>query len=110
MNIRAWNNFYLIKKMEFQKDDTFFFKLFFLLLGMDDNSFLFRRGGGKSELVERDLTFVKGYLLLAFTVISFVVIMYMVVIAKFMPDTGNNILDFIKQVRISSIFIITIWK
>jgi hypothetical protein len=77
------------------------------LLGMqDDNkSFLFARGGAsRTRHVRdtRDLTYVKGYLLLASTLLLFVVGLYLVAVSKLMPDTGNGILDFIKKVRTSS--------
>ena len=63
-----------------------------------DRSFLLPTGRTERELRERDLTFAKGYLLLVFTIIFFVVGIYIVLVSKLMPDTGNNILDFIKQV------------
>lgn len=63
------------------------------------NSFLFARRGSKQTAHHTlDLTVVKGYLLLAFTILGFVLGLYMVVVSKFMPDTGNTILDFIQQV------------
>jgi cytochrome c biogenesis protein CcdA len=49
---------------------------------------------------ENSLTYVKGYLLLAFTIVFFVFGVYLTVISKFMPETGNLLLDFIKRVCI----------
>lgn len=63
-----------------------------------DNSFLFTRGRNSQIQEEKDLTYVKGYLLLAFTLLSLVIGVYIILVSKFMPDTGNNILDFIKHV------------
>lgn len=45
----------------------------------------------------RDLTFVKGYLLLVVALMVFVLGIYVTVVSKFMPATGNLLLDFIRD-------------
>ena len=43
-----------------------------------------------------DFTFLYGFLLLIATFLCFISTMYTMIISKFMPETGNTLLDAIK--------------
>ena len=61
-----------------------------------DSATLFEHRGRLKENRPPDFTFLYGYLLLFNTFIFFIVTMYTIIISKFMPETGNAILDSIK--------------
>jgi hypothetical protein len=61
-----------------------------------DSTTLFEHRGRLKETRPPDFTFLYGYLLLFSTFIFFIVTMYTIIISKFMPETGNAILDSIK--------------
>ncbi|ORE11799.1 hypothetical protein BCV72DRAFT_197216 [Rhizopus microsporus var. microsporus] len=56
-----------------------------------------RTSNNNNELITMDNTYLYGYALLFTTFITFFISVYSIIASKYMPYTGNRILDWIKQ-------------